>query len=256
MLTQLAPYFISLVILCIVAEAIYSSKKQLDLYDRKDTWTSIGFGILGVVSRIFMKSTNIAIWLAVYHWTPLKIETNIWTLLLLYFSNEFIFYWFHRWSHEFSFLWATHVNHHSSNKMNFSVAARTPFMNAIHHVVFWLPLPLLGFDPLMILLVETISFLAAFIQHTTLIPKLGVIEWVFNTPSHHRVHHASNPNYINKNYGNTLIIFDRLFGTFKEETEEAVYGITINPIDRGFWNMIFHGWVEAFRNFRIKIKKG
>ena len=164
MLTQIAPYFIGLVILCIVVEAIYSSVKQLNLYEWKDTWTSIGFGILGVTSRLVLKGTNIAIWFALYKWTPLKIETTWWSILLLYLLNEFIFYWFHRFSHEFPLLWATHVNHHSSNKMNFSVAARTPFMNALHHALFWMPLPLLGFDPVIILFVETVSFFSAFIQ--------------------------------------------------------------------------------------------
>ena len=253
MLTQLAPYFIALVIISIIAEAIYSSVKQLNLYDRKDTWTSIGFGVLGVLSRLFLKGTNLAIWIAIYKWTPLRIETNGWTILLLFLLNEFIFYWFHRLSHELPFLWVTHVNHHSSNKMNFSVAARTPFMNSIHHIVFWMPLPLLGFDPVLILLVETLSFFSAFIQHTTLIPKLGFLEWFLNTPSHHRVHHASNPKYINKNYGNTLIIFDRLFGTFEEESEEAVYGVTKNPVNRSFINMIFHAWIDLINDIKGKL---
>ena len=134
--------------------------------------------------------------------------------------------------------------------MNFAVATRTPFLNNIYHGLFWIPLPLVGFDPVAILAVEVISFFLAYIQHTTIIPKLGFLEWFMVTPSHHRVHHATNPQYLDKNYGNTLIIFDRLFGTFQVEEEEPIYGITKNPVKRNMVNMIFHGWVDFFRGVR------
>lgn len=122
------------------------------------------------------------------------------------------------------------------------MAARTPFLNAIYHAIFWIPLPLLGFNPVDILAVETISFLFAFMQHTTIVPKLGFLEYSMNTPSHHRVHHASNPKYVNKNYENTLIVFDRIFGTFVEEDEgeKPVYVLVNNPKNRGLINIIFH----------------
>ena len=137
--------------------------------------------------------------------------------------------------------------------MNFSVATRTPFLNAVYHILFWIPLPFIGFNPVDILIVETLSFFFAFIQHTTVIPKLGgVVEWIFNTPSHHRVHHAVNVKYINKNYGNVLIIFDRLFKTFEKETEEPIYGLTKNPIDRRIINIIFHEWKSIFKRREIK----
>ncbi len=244
MLEKITPYFICVIILCIIGEAWYSIKNKKDLYDKQDSFTSIVLGILGVLTRIGLKGINLAIWFAIYAIAPFKIETSGLSLIILFLLNEFVYYWFHRWSHEVPFLWATHVNHHSSMKMNFSVAARTPFLNAIYHILFWLPLPLFGFHPIDILLVETISFFFAFVQHTTIIPKLGMLEWVLNTPSHHRVHHASNEQYINKNYGNVLIIYDRLFGTFTAEEEEPVYGLIHNPEDRSTLNMIFHGWKE------------
>ena len=244
MLEKIAPFFIGFIILCIIAEAVYSAKKKLDLYEIKDTWTSIYFGILGVVTRIAFKGINLLFWIWLAALTPLKIETSVLSIAVLFLLNELIYYWFHRWSHEIPILWATHVNHHSSVKMNFSVAARTPFLNAIYHILFWIPLPLLGFSPLDILAVETISFFFAFVQHTTVIPKLGFFEWFLNTPSHHRVHHAMNEEYINKNYGNVLIIYDRLFGTFKAEQHQPVYGITKNPIRRNIVNITLHGWKE------------
>lgn len=233
---------------CLLLQKRYSIRRNKKLYDKHDTFVNIVLGVLGVVTRITFKGANLAIWFALYSITPLKIDTSISALALLFLLNEFVYYWFHRWSHTIPFLWATHVNHHSSMKMNFSVAARTPFMNAVYHTIFWIPLPLLGFHPIDILAVETISFLFAFIQHTTVIPKLGILEWFLNTPSHHRVHHASNPEYINKNFGNVLIIYDRLFGTFTEESTKPVYGLTHNPEDRSLLNMIFHGWKDYFNN--------
>lgn len=252
MLEKIAPIFILLVLLCIVAEAYYSSKKGKNLYDFKDTRTSIVLGILGVLTRIGTKGINLIFWVLLYEMSPFKIETSVWSIISLFFLHEFIYYWFHRISHEVPFFWATHVNHHSSIKMNFSVAARTPFLNVFYHVLFWFPLPLMGFKPVDIIVVETVSFFFAFIQHTTLIPKLGVLEWIFNTPSHHRVHHAANARYIDKNYGNVLIIFDRLFGTFEKETEEPVYGLTKNPVDRSILNMIFHEWISLFQSVKKK----
>lgn len=250
MLEEITPYFLAFVLLSIIAEAIYSVVKGKGLYDRKDTWTSMLFGVLGVITRIAFKGLNLAIWFALYSFSPFKIETSLLSVAVLFLLNEFIYYWFHRWSHTVPFLWATHVNHHSSLRMNFSVATRTPFLNAVYHILFWLPLPLLGFQPLDILIVETISFYFAFIQHTTLIPKLGWLEWIFNTPSHHRVHHASNPEYLDKNFGNVLIIYDRLFGTFTKETSEPVYGLVKNPQDRSFINMVFHGWKDLLTSHR------
>lgn len=244
MLEKISTYFIGVIILFILGEAWYSFRHRQGLYDRQDSVTSIVLGILGILTRISLKGVNLALWFAIYAISPFRLETSLLTFVLLFLLNEFIYYWFHRWSHEVPFLWATHVNHHSSLKMNFTVAARTPFLNAIYHILFWIPLPLLGFHPIDILLVETMSFFFAFIQHTTIIPKLGKLEWVLNTPSHHRVHHASNKKYINKNYGNVLIIFDRLFGTFAVEDEKPVYGLIRNPTDRSILNMIFHGWKE------------
>lgn len=252
MIEKISPYFIAFIILSIIAEAWYSFKKKKNLYELRDTWTSLSFGIIGVFTRLFLKGINLTIWIFLFRFSVVKIETSFLSLLILFLLNELIYYWFHRLSHEIPVLWATHVNHHSSTKMNFAVAARTPFLNAIYHILFWIPLPLIGFQPLDILLVETVSFFFAFIQHTTVIPRLGILELVLNTPSHHRVHHAVNPKYINKNYGNTLIIYDKLFRTFERETETPIFGLTKNPLNRSFINMVFHGWKDLLK---IKFKR-
>lgn len=242
--------FLTVVIFTISAELWYSKKKNLKLYEKNDTITNLILGIMGIIARFKIKGITLFFWVVLYNFSFYKIETSVWSIMTLFVLNEFIYYWFHRFSHTIPFLWATHVNHHSSLFMNLSVGARTPFLNAIYHVIFWSPLPLLGFNPVDILAVETISFIAVYFQHTTVIKKMGVLEKFFNTPSNHRVHHACNENYIDKNFGNTLIVFDKLFGTYAGENEKPVFGITKNPINRSFYNMIFHGWIELFKQMR------
>ena len=244
---KIFPWFAAAIILSIIGEAWYSHRRKLGLYEVRDTWTSIGFGVMGVLTRLGTRGIGLALWVLLYDLTPLRIKTSVLSIVFLFLMNELVYYWFHRISHEYRFFWATHVNHHSSLKLNFSTATRTPFLNAVYHILFWLPMPLMGFSPADILAVETISFFFAYYQHTTVIPRLGFLEYFLNTPSHHRVHHASNPQYINKNYGNVLIIFDRLFGTFIPETEKPVYGLTNNVIDRRFINLIFHEWMAMVR---------
>ena len=142
--------------------------------------------------------------------------------------EDLVFYWYHRTHHTVRVFWASHVVHHSSQRFNLSTALRqswTPFTA----LPFWLPLALLGFAPWMILLQQSISLLYQFFLHTERIGKLWApAEFVFNTPSHHRVHHASNAAYLDRNYGGVLIVWDRLFGTFAAEREPAVYGLTKN----------------------------
>ena len=248
--------FLGIYAFSISAEAIYSHRKKLGLYQLSDTWTSITLGVLGVLTRVFTKAIGLAIWGFFYNLTPFKIESTWYTWILLFILNDFVYYWFHRVSHGYRLFWATHVNHHSSAKFNFSTATRTPFLNAIYHNLFWIPLPLMGFEPSFILSVELVGFLLAFFQHTTIVPKLPVIDWFLNTPSHHRVHHATNPKYLNKNFGNVLIVFDRMFGTFVPEdiNEKPIYGITTPLPTNNFFTVIFHEWRAMAADYKPKIK--
>lgn len=247
--------------LLLTVEIFVDWYRQRHLFDWKDSLVSISFGLLGVGTRVAFKFLFVkAFYDWLYTFRILDIGTGILVWVACFILNDFIYYWFHRWSHEYRFLWATHVNHHSSEKMNFTTAARTPFMNAIHHTLFWIPMPLLGFDTQMVLIIESIGFLFAFTQHTEIVPRLGPIEWFITTPSHHRVHHGTNPQYIDKNYGNVLIIFDRMFGTFEPEREKVVYGITKNIRTYNLVKVAFHEWVAIFfdmrraHNIRNKIK--
>lgn len=241
--------FLCIYALSIAVEVFFSILFKKALYDVKDTIVNLALGLLAVLIRVATKGLWLSVWMFFYQLAWIKISETVWTWLLLFIANEFVYYWFHRFSHENKFLWAVHVNHHSSTRLNFTTAARVPFLNFIFHNLFWIPLVLLGFNPIMIFTVETIGFLFAFYQHTTLIGNIPVIEWLFNTPSHHRVHHASNEEYRNKNYGNALIIFDRMFGTFKAEDKnvEPVYGIDENINSSNLLIIIFHQWITIFR---------
>lgn len=152
---------------------------------------------------------------------------------------DFLYYWFHRFSHEVNAGWAAHVVHHQSEEYNLTVALRQGAFQPAVSGIFYLPLAVLGFPPVMFLAAAAFNTLYQFWIHTRLIGRLGPLEWVLNTPSHHRVHHGRDPKYIDRNHGGTLIVWDRLFGTFRVEEEEPVYGITrplrsFNPLWANF----------------------
>src|SRR5688500_11486195 len=148
--------FFIIYISAMVIEAAYDHHHRKGLYDGRDTMVNLLLGALGVLMRVVTKGTWIALWLLLYAFAPFTIPENVWSWILLFFCNEFIYYWFHRFSHENRWLWAVHVNHHSSEKMNFSNAARVPFLNVALHNLFWIPLLFIGFAPMMIFTVETI----------------------------------------------------------------------------------------------------
>lgn len=245
-LNNAAYFFAAVYIIAIIIEVGFSLRYKLELYDLKDTLVNLSLGCLAVVTRVLGKGLWLGLWIYLYQFAPYRIGETTGSWMALFLSNEFIYYWFHRLSHQNKFLWAVHVNHHSSEKMNFSTAARVPFMNIILHNVFWIPLLFVGFSPVMIFTIETIGFLFAFFQHTQMIRSIPLFELVFNSPSHHRVHHASNPEYMNRNYGNVLIVFDRLFGTFKGEDHhiKTKFGLQKNILTYNLVTVIFHEWVS------------
>ncbi len=197
-------------------------------YELRDTAASLSMGLGSV---LLTSLTKVALlpswaWLHQHRVADLPATLGPWAWPLLFIMEDHCYYWFHRLHHEVRVLWSGHVVHHSSRRYNLSTALRQPWLTAITGPVFWLPLPLLGFTPLMILTAQGVSLLYQFWLHTEAVPKLGVVEAVFNTPSHHRVHHGKNPRYLDKNHGGILIIWDRLFGTFEPEGEPVTYGIT------------------------------
>ena len=186
-----------------------------------------------------------------YHHRLLDLELNWATGLLTFLGVDFCFYWMHRSSHRIRWFWAAHVVHHSSERMNFSTAMRQNATNIFNGMwLFYVPLALIGFNPVWIGVAYALSLVYQFFIHTTLVGKLpGWVEIVFNTPSHHRVHHGRNPGYIDRNYGGTLIVWDRLFGTFVAEDEQSPpdYGITRPVHSRNLLVLWTHEYVDLFR---------
>ncbi|MDI9244163.1 sterol desaturase family protein [Marinobacter sp. CHS3-4] len=187
-----------------------------------------------------------------YHFRLFDLELTWLTGLLTFIGVEFCFYWQHRAGHRVRWFWSAHVVHHSSERMNFSTAMRQNATNIFNGMwIFYLPLALIGFNPVWIGVAYALSLVYQFFIHTTLVDKLPrPIEWIFNTPSHHRVHHGRNPGYIDRNYGGVLIIWDRLFGTFVAEDEQAPpeYGITTPVPSNNLLVLWTHEYRDMFRD--------
>src|SRR5262249_28604975 len=174
-----------------------------------------------------------------------------WVFVLCFFLEDLAYYWFHRISHESRWFWASHVVHHSSRSYNLATALRQTWTGKLTlGIVFWLPLVLLGFPPAMVFLFTGLSLIYQFCIHTEAIDRLGPLELVLNTPSHHRVHHAVNPRYLDANYGGVLIVWDRLFGTFVAEHagDRPVYGLVKNIDTYNPLRIAFHEWAAIARD--------
>lgn len=259
------PFFIFLIFYfsLIFIEAYYCYKKNMPIYNLKDSLLNILLGILGISNKVIFGGIWLAIWIYIHQFSIIKIENTLSNWIILFFANEFVFYWFHRLSHEKRILWAVHVNHHSSQYFNFTTAGRLPFFNFVVQCVMWSPLIWIGFDPYMVFSIAQISFVFGVLQHSQLLGKFPALEYIFNTPNHHKIHHASNPVYINHNYGNVLILFDRLFGTFIEEdaSVDVKFGITKNVNSYNPIKVIFHEWNDIFKDIgrktrdKLRIKK-
>jgi len=235
--------------LLIGIELLAARLLEKDAYRLSDSVSDLSCGILDQLADVFLKTLLFGGYLFLFeHYRFFTAPKDaVWAWAACFLGVDFLYYWFHRWSHEVNAGWAAHVVHHQSEEYNLTVALRQGSFQQVFSWVFYLPLALLGFPPLMFLTCSSLNTLYQFWIHTRLIGRLGPLEWVLNTPSHHRVHHGRNPKYIDRNHAGTLIVWDRLFGTFKGEDEEPVYGITTplksaNPL----WAHFRH-WVELAR---------
>jgi sterol desaturase/sphingolipid hydroxylase (fatty acid hydroxylase superfamily) len=180
-----------------------------------------------------------------HHWISITNVFSYWLLLLL--AEDFVYYWLHRWDHEIRLFWAVHVTHHSSEHLNFTVGFRSSVFQPLYRFIYFIPLAFFGFRPVDILLMYSATQIWGIFVHTELIGKMGWLEYILVTPSHHRVHHASNAKYLDRNMGMFLIIWDQLFGTFQpelpvEEYEPLRFGLTRPLEDPGPVRVIFHEW--------------
>jgi sterol desaturase/sphingolipid hydroxylase (fatty acid hydroxylase superfamily) len=216
-------------------------------YTSNDTWASLGMQAGNIVMNLAMAGFVFAGLSAVYKVRLFTVSPGSpWAWVAIFFLDDFIYYWFHRISHECRFWWAAHVNHHSSREYNLSTALRQSWTSVIVGTwTPWIPLALLGFPPGMILAQQGFNLFYQFWIHTEAVQRMPAwFEYVFNTPSHHRVHHATNPEYLDRNYAGVLMIWDRLFGSFAAERQDEPprYGIvknieTYNPV-----RIAFHEW--------------
>lgn len=233
--------------LLIGVELLFAYLKKEKLYRFNDALTNINLGIGSQVVGIMTKGLLFLAYLFLYEHRIFTIQNTWWSWVILFLGVDFFYYWFHRASHEVNALWAAHIVHHQSEDYNLSVALRQSWFQGWFSWSFYLPLAVVGFDPIMFAAMNSFNTLYQFWIHTTTIKTMGPLEWVLNTPSHHRVHHGSNPKYIDRNHAGSLIIWDRMFGTFQKEEEEVVYGIT-SPLNS--WNPVwanFHYWKDLFR---------
>ncbi|MDZ4842691.1 MAG: sterol desaturase family protein [Hyphomicrobium aestuarii] len=208
-----------LTLVFIAAEIIYSRlSRHHDHHELNETAASVGVAFGDVVSRVLTSGLVAVPFLWLYQNRLFDIPLdNAWSLLALFVGVEFSYYWFHRASHRVRWLWATHAVHHSATHFNLSAAIRLGWTGQLTGAfVFFLPLALIGFHPVAIGLMVSLGLLYQFFLHTAYDVRFGPLEWVLNTPTHHRVHHASNETCLDKNYGSTLIVFDWMFGTFAQ----------------------------------------
>ncbi|WP_258104615.1 sterol desaturase family protein [Marinoscillum sp. MHG1-6] len=242
-----------IVLLLLLAEIIYSVKTNKKYYNFQDTIANLATGIGN-------QCVNLAVAFFVYKWygwlyqfAPWKIPNTWYFLVLLLLLQDFVFYWFHRIGHTLNIFWAAHMPHHSSEELNLSVGIRASFTQRLFQFLFfdWI-LVLLGYSPEAVYAMAAVHLLLAYWHHTQVIKKLGWFEKFFVTPSHHRVHHGVNPQYIDKNFSEFLIIWDKMFGTFEEEKEEICYGVTHPPrtwdpifINFQYWKQLWDDAVAA-----------
>ena len=235
------PVFFALIAL----ELVITRLQEKEYYSLGDSISDIGTGMVQQLVDVFLKTALFAGYLYVYEHRVATLDGRSAAVWIAGFVGvDFLYYWFHRMSHEVNAFWAAHVVHHQSEEFNLAVALRQGAFQGSFSWVFYLPLAWLGLPPLVFLTLSSINTLYQFWIHTRAIGRLGPLEWVLNTPSNHRVHHGRNPKYIDRNHGGTLIVWDRLFGTYAREEEEPVYGIT-TPL--ASWNPVWanvHYWAD------------
>jgi sterol desaturase/sphingolipid hydroxylase (fatty acid hydroxylase superfamily) len=245
-------------LLMVLVEYLITYKKPEKIYSGKDTMNSIALGILGFILDMGIKTVVLYYLFKLQSYAIYDLGFDWWVWILAFICWDFIFYFKHLSEHKIRLLWAIHVNHHSSDFYNLSVALRSAVLKSLYRYFYFIPMILVGFPVEMFLTVYIFGKIWAFICHTQLIGKLGFMEIIFITPSHHRVHHSSNENNYTKNLGETLNIWDRLFGTFKTEDSVLDFGVENKPANHNIWEVTFHEmkalWEDVKKEKSIKNK--
>jgi sterol desaturase/sphingolipid hydroxylase (fatty acid hydroxylase superfamily) len=245
-------YAIPLFFLLIGLELVVARRRGIQVYRFNDAISDLSCGIVNQLLAVLFAIVSAAVYGALVSSVALfEIDpASPWMWLLCFLGVDCCYYWFHRASHEINFLWAAHVVHHQSEEYNLAVALRQSALQPGFSWVFYLPLAVIGFPLEMFVALASLNTIYQFWIHTRLIDRMGPLEWILNTPSHHRVHHGQNPKYIDRNHAGTLIVWDMIFGTFQREEDEVVYGVT-EPV--ASWNPLWvnaHTWVTTARRAR------
>jgi alkylglycerol monooxygenase len=221
-------FAVPLFVIFMVLEYVAAKRKRLPYFNLHNSVANISIGIAERLLDVLVTGAFFFVYDYLQrHYGLFTIKPGIFLWILLLICTDFMWYWYHRLAHEINVFWAVHVVHHQSEDFNYTVSARITVFQAFVRTGFWCVLPLIGFPAEMITSMLLVHGLYPFFIHTRMIGKLGILEYILVTPSHHRVHHASNEKYLDKNYGDVFIIWDKLFGTFqKEGTEEIKYGLT------------------------------
>ena len=244
-------YAVPAFVLLIIIEMIVVRLKKNGRYEYRDSATSLAMGFGNRVFGIMFGGLALLAYFAVYEFRLFNLGWTWPVMVACFFAEDLAYYWFHRIAHERRWFWASHIVHHTSQHYNLTTALRQTWTGVLGlSFIFWLPLVYIGFPPLMVLMFSSISLVYQFWIHTETIGRMGPFEWVMNTPSHHRVHHAINAKYLDANYAGVLIIWDRLFGSFvaEDDKEKPRYGVvsqlgTFNP-----FRVAFHEWLGIWRD--------
>lgn len=236
----------------VLLEFFISRHQNKKYYDLKETMGSLGLGVGNILISVWIKVFLFYITIWVYNLVPWRMQFSWWSFIPCYILFDFCSYWAHNISHRQRFWWATHVAHHSGEHYNLSVAFRLSWVQYLK-IIFLFPVPLMGFHPIIFFVTNQIAILFQFWVHTEYIRTLPkFVEYIFATPSNHRVHHGSQEKYLNKNYGATFIIWDRMFGTYQKEEEQVVYGITENIDRKGNpFHINFHEYKAIINDIRL-----
>jgi sterol desaturase/sphingolipid hydroxylase (fatty acid hydroxylase superfamily) len=213
----------------------------------RDVKTNMLLGLLYFLAGMSVKVFAFGVFSLFYHYAIFKPALSWWLWIVGFLGCDFMHYIYHRLGHKTRIFWAPHVTHHSSLYFNMSSGYRNNFFHVLYRFLFWAPLCLLGIPPTVVLVIESITAIQNFIVHTEKIGKLGVLDWIFNTPSNHRVHHGINPEYIDKNLGGVLMIYDHLFRTYAREEAPPIYGITHNINSEDPYKIITHEYLHLIR---------
>ena len=232
-------------------ELVLSHLQHRKTYTARDTLSNIYLMVMNGGIDLAFRLVYMVILQFFFERAFITLEQGLAYWLLLVLLEDFLYYWLHRFDHEIRFFWAVHVTHHSSELMNMSVGFRSSVFQPLYRFIYFIPLALLGFNPLDILFIYAATQIWGIFVHTEMIHKMGWLEYIFVTPSHHRVHHGSNVRYLDKNMGMFLIVWDKLFGTFQPELDEKAYqpiryGLTRNIGAVNPMKLIFHEWQSIY----------